>query len=368
MEHMNIVRPTLVLNKTICLQNIELMQEKAKRHQLQFRPHFKTHQSIEIGRWYRELGVTQIAVSSVSMASYFASDGWDDITISIPFNINEIKELNTLLKVADINIVVDSPEIVQKLTGIIEKEIGVFIEISTGYNRTGVASTAYPVIDNILDEMSHDQKMTFKGFLSHAGNSYQARSRSEVQNIQFDAMQKLTRLKNTYLEKYPDLIISTGDTPTCSISNNFQNIDEIRPGNFVFYDLTQQVIGACNIDDIAVRMHCPVISKQAVRKEIVIYGGAVHFSKDWIENIDGKPTYGRIIINRNNEKILLGQISYLCRLSQEHGVIRVTSKEFDEIEIGDIVEVIPVHSCLTAHAMGHYTTTKGEIISMMSRF
>ena len=94
---MEYVRPTLVLNKTVCLRNIELMAEKARRHNLRFRPHFKTHQSVEVGRWFRQKGIRHITVSSVQMAKYFANDGWDDITIAFPFNVNEIDELNSLL-------------------------------------------------------------------------------------------------------------------------------------------------------------------------------------------------------------------------------------------------------------------------------
>ena len=364
---MNIVRPTLVLNKTVCLQNIELMLEKAKRHHLRFRPHFKTHQSIEIGRWFRKLGVNQITVSSIRMAKYFAGDKWDNITIAVPFNIHEIEELNELTKIAEINILIDNPETVNLIANKLSGTVGVFIKITTGYNRAGISSSAFHSIDMVLDAVNMVPKMLFKGFLTHAGHSYHARSRNEIQNIQFDTVQKLANLKKQYIKKYPNIEISAGDTPTCSISENYQGIDEIRPGNFVFYDLTQQNIGSCNIDDIAVRMHCPVISKQQSRNEIIIYGGAIHFSKDWLQNIDGKPTYGRIIITHNEEKILLGQTSYLSRLSQEHGILKVSSREFNLINIGDIVEIIPVHSCLTAQAMGQYVTTKGESISMMSR-
>lgn len=365
---MNIVRPTLVLNKTICLQNIELMVEKAKRHNLRFRPHFKTHQSIEIGRWFRQFGIHHITVSSLSMAKYFASDGWNDITLAVPFNIHEIDELNDLLKIANINIIVDHPETVNLISNKLAGKVGIYIKVSTGYNRAGVSSSAFHSIDTILNAIGQGPRFNFKGFLSHAGHSYHARSRNEVQNIQFDAIQKLNKLRKHYSKSYPELEVSIGDTPTCSITENFQGIDEIRPGNFVFYDLMQHNIGACHIDDIAVRMYCPVISKQQSRNEIVIYGGAIHFSKDWLQNIDGKPHFGRIIIKQNNERKLLGQSSYLCRLSQEHGILKVTSKEFSQINIGDIVEIIPVHSCLTAQAMGHYITTKGEKISMMSRY
>jgi D-serine deaminase-like pyridoxal phosphate-dependent protein len=61
-----------VLNKTICQQNIELMAEKARRHNLTFRPHFKTHQSAEIGTWFQKVGVEKITVSLGCMAKYFA--------------------------------------------------------------------------------------------------------------------------------------------------------------------------------------------------------------------------------------------------------------------------------------------------------
>jgi len=362
---MKIVRPTLVLNKTVCQQNIELMVEKAKRHHLRFRPHFKTHQSLEIGHWFRNLGVKHITVSSVSMAAFFAKDGWNDITIAMPFNIHETEGLNELLTDNNINIIVDNTLTIEHLKEKLTGEIGLFIKISTGYNRSGISSISHNRIDSILEAAEKNKKISFKGFITHSGHTYSAGSRNEVQNIQFDTLQKMDQLKKTYLKRYPNLEISIGDTPSCSITENFRGVDEIRPGNFVFYDLVQHSIGACNIDDIAVRMHCPVVSKQPARNEIIVYGGAIHFSKDWLQNIDGKPLYGRIIITHNNERILLGPLSCLISLSQEHGILKVTSKEFKQINMGDIVEIIPVHSCLTAQSMGKYLTTKGEEIEMM---
>jgi D-serine deaminase-like pyridoxal phosphate-dependent protein len=37
-------------------------------------------------------------------------------------------------------------------------------------------------------------------------------------------------------------------------------------------------------------------------------------------------------------------------------------------KVGDLVEILPVHSCLTANLMGHYITAEGEFIEMMPRF
>lgn len=362
---MNIVRPTLVLNKNICLQNIELMFEKAKRHQLKFRPHFKTHQSIEIGRWFRSLGVDCITVSSVQMAQYFANDGWNDITIAFPFNTLEIEELNKLSENNTINIVVDNIDTLERIKENIKQNTGVYIKITTGYNRVGILGTSFSKINDLVTSIQSIKNLDFKGFIAHSGHTYEARSKNEIINIHIDAVKKLKKLKSKYKKQYPGIEISIGDTPSCTVSDYFDGIDEIRPGNFVFYDLTQHKLDVCKLDDIAVRVHCPVVSIQTNRNEVVIYGGAIHFSKDWIENIDGKPLFGRIVLTINNKKKLLGNKYYLCRISQEHGIIKLPANICSQINIGDIVEIIPVHSCLTAQAMRYFHTLKGKKIKMM---
>lgn len=44
----------------------------------------------------------------------------------------------------------------------------------------------------------------------------------------------------------------------------------------------------------------------------------------------------------------------LLHTTQEHGVLRVSDSIFRQYQIGDIVLVYPVHSCLTVQAMGEY--------------
>ena len=76
LEHIR--KPTLFLDEVKCRANIRMMSEKAKANGVIFRPHFKTHQSVEIGNWFREEGTQAITVSSVGMAGYFAKAGWRD--------------------------------------------------------------------------------------------------------------------------------------------------------------------------------------------------------------------------------------------------------------------------------------------------
>ena len=364
----NNIRPTLLLDKEICLRNIEQMAQKAEQHNLRFRPHFKTHQSAQIGEWFRFYGVDAITVSSVQMAEYFNTNGWKDITIAFPLNILEIENINRLADSCKLNVLLENKEAAQALAQKANNSLGVYIKIDTGYNRTGIPASRTRLVDAILDEISKNKGLSFKGFLSHAGHTYHTRTTNEIFNIHFDALLKLKKLKTHYKNAYPGIEISIGDTPAASICANFNGVDEIRPGNFVFYDLMQHQLGVCSIDDIAVRMLCPVVAKHRSRNEIVIYGGAIHFSKETILNIDGKPSFGKIVLCKDGEKTVLDNKNYLSKLSQEHGIIKVTPAVFRQINIGEMIEIIPVHSCLTTNLMGHLVTTEGELIRTMPRY
>jgi len=365
---MEITKPTLLLDKDIALRNIENMLRKANDLNLKFRPHFKTHQSAEIGEWFRTAGVNCITVSSLTMANYFADAGWNDITIAFSVNIPEIPEINELAGRINLNVLIENKEGLDALQKHISWHTGVFIKIDTGYNRTGIESSRIPLIDQLLESIQKSPLLQFRGFLSHTGHTYLANSTHDIYSRHFDALLKMKGLKARYQNEWPDLIISMGDTPSCSICENFDGVDEIRPGNFIFYDLMQFKLGSCKLTDIAVRMVCPVVATHPSRNEVVIYGGAIHFAKDSIVNIDGKPLFGRIIVTEGDKKILLDEKNYLHALSQEHGILKITPRDLNYFKPGDLIEIIPVHSCLTANLMKEYLTTEGETIKMMPFF
>ena len=85
------------------------------------------------------------------------------------------------------------------------------------------------------------------------------------------------------------------------------------------------------------------------RKQIVVHGGAVHLSKEaLIEN--GRTIYGKLgtLDLPPGGQPRLGRVlddAPVISLSQEHGVIEAGDNL--GLEIGDLVVVWPVHSCLT---------------------
>jgi len=364
----DIVRPTLVIDKDVCLNNIERMINKTNEHKLRFRPHFKTHQSAKVGDWFKLYGVEAITVSSVKMAEYFASNGWDDITLAFPLNILEINHIKRLAAKIKLNVLIESKEAAELLVKETTATTGVYINIDTGYNRSGILASRTGVIDSVVRILAKNKKMKFKGFLNHTGNTYHAKSTNEIFSRHFDALLKMKALKQRFQKDYPDIEISMGDTPSSTLATNFQGVDEIRPGNFVFFDLMQQNLGVCGFNDIAMRLVCPVVSKHASRNEVVIYGGAAHLSKESITNINGKKMFGRIEITNDGKKELLEPLNYVSKLSQEHGTLKVTQNQFKKFNIGDLMEIIPVHSCLAANEMGYFQTRDGNIIEMMPKY
>jgi len=145
--------------------------------------------------------------------------------------------------------------------------------------------------------------------------------------------------------------------------SDFSAVDEIRPGNFVFYDWMQHQISSCTIEDIAVCMACPVVAIHADRNEIVVYGGGVHLSKDRVLENE-KVCFGKAVKLKEGgwDTQIIGSIK---KLSQEHGIISMSTEEISQVKVGDLIGVIPVHSCLAADLQGHYLTTSGERIEKM---
>lgn len=364
MNLQNIKTPTLLLNKEIALNNIKFMVDKAKKHSLGFRPHFKTHQSAEIGQWFKTAGVDKITVSSVGMAKYFAQNGWKDVTIAFPVNIRELEDIETLAKDIKLNILISSLESVQFLAKELKQPLNYFIKIDAGYHRAGVKPENIKYIEQIHIAAQENDNLQFMGFLAHFGNTYHAGDQQEIMDIFEKGKQQLGELKKQFTHKYPDLIISVGDTPSCSLADDFTGIDEIRPGNFVFYDIMQLNLGVCNEKDIAVALACPIIDTYPERGEVLIYGGAVQLSKEYIIDKQGNKSFGKIVRLSENGWIATPDNIYLKSLSQEHGIIKAPNSFIKTLKVGDLLAVLLVHSCLTANLMKSYQTFDHSTIKM----
>lgn len=335
------------------------MARKAGAHALSFRPHCKTHQSVEVSNWFRDFGVHSITVSSFFMARYFASAGWKDILVAFPFHPGEMESLIDLSGHCKLSILVDSPAVLPFLNHIPHR-LSFYLDIDTGYGRTGIKAENTDLIEQIIVKAGANPHLEFAGFYCHAGHSYKTVNQKERDNIHRKAMGDLEGLKKHFGQYSPKLLY--GDTPGCSIQEEFGKIDEITPGNFVFYDLMQWSLGACSLDEIAVAMECPVAGRYPAGERILIHGGAVHFSKESML-LNGKTIYGKLVKQTEKGWIDAGEKLYLSSLSQEHGLMDDAGDLMNRISIGEKLLFLPVHSCLSANLAREYRTLGNERIT-----
>lgn len=350
---MQITKPTLLVDKAICQANISRMAKKCATSGASMRPHFKTHHSAEVGDWFRDFGVTTCTASSVTMAEYFVDHGWDDVTIAFPYNPLESEDISKIAANAAINILIESEESWQLAAERITNPVGYFVKVDVGTHRTGLNPANISLIEKLVTSKSSN--LQFKGFLGHAGHTYGSRDESHVHEIFSHSAGILKKLKAEY-----GGIISYGDTPSCSMLDDFSGIDEIRAGNFVFYDWMQKKIGSCSLADISVCLANPVVAVHKDRNEVVLFGGGVHLSKESIlEN--GEKCFGKAVhLTKDGWSTQI--IGNVKKLSQEHGIVQMASQDIANIKVGDLIGVIPVHSCLAADLQGHYYSTDGHKI------
>jgi D-serine deaminase-like pyridoxal phosphate-dependent protein len=331
---MNIIEPTLLLSKQRVFNNISRMTEKAKRSGVRFRPHFKTHQSRKIGSYFRDYGVKSITVSSLNMAIYFAEEGWNDITVAFPVNIREINKIKYLSSKIKLNLLFESGDVVSYVDKFLDCRVAAYIKIDTGYRRSGIESGDFKKIEYVMRNISKSKNIFFKGFLTHSGHTYHAKSIKEIINIYNETVLKLNVLKQHFGKN--DIEISIGDTPSCSIIEKFSEIDEIRPGNFVFYDYKMLTLGVCKETDIAVALAVPVVAVHKTRKNVVVYGGSVHLSKDYV-NSGGKQVFGIPVEMKNNKWGNIIKDNYVESLSQEHGILKLNEDFVNKLKPGHLI-------------------------------
>lgn len=366
-QDLDIIRPTLLLDPHRVHANIHRMAEKARHARVRFRPHFKTHQSAQVGEWFRSYGVKAITVSSLDMAAYFAHHGWEDILVAFPLILRQIELVRRLSESIQLGVLVECAGHVDALAAAVDTTVDLWIKIDSGSRRTGLGWDDPQKIVDLARKIRRHPVLNLRGLLTHAGETYQSQHPAEVVQRFQRSNQRMNEVRLFLGQNgIDDLEVSVGDTPGCSLSNDFEGVDEIRPGNFVFYDAQMAKVGACHEADIAAVVACPVVATHPERGEVVIYGGAIHFSKDSLQE-NGQSIYGwTVLLTEEGWSPRVPQ-GALVRLSQEHGILRLPTEVLASLSVGDLIGVIPAHVCLTVSALGVYRTLQGEWIETLVR-
>lgn len=350
--------PSFLVDLPVLERNAQFMLRKAAEEGVRLRPHVKTHKTLEIAEIQCAGKGGPITVSTLAEALFFAEAGWQDIAYAFPLIHSQLEQLVDLnKKIERLHLLADNLESVLAAEEAAKgsKQLSLWLKVDCGYHRSGVdpqSDEAFQIARRI-HESSH---LDLKGILTHGGQSYQARGPQEIRQA---AHQEACLMGEFYRELKAQGIacpeVSVGATPTAVHGSDWEEITEIRPGNYIFFDKFQADIGTCSLADCAVSVLAEVVGHYPRHNHLIVNAGALALSKDpGSVHVLGKTLYGAVAGHPALD---------VLSISQEHGLISSSQPlEFKEYPIGSRLRIIPNHSCLTAALFPRYDVVEGEMV------
>ena len=344
--------PALVVDLPRLERNLHRMSSLADRLQVSLRPHVKTHKCLQIGTRQQKIsGSPGITVSTIAEAQAFVDHGFSDLTWAFPLNLQYLDAILTLARKSTLRLLIDNEVALEALESS-SAPLHVWLKVDCGYHRAGVDPESRAAI-LLATRLAESKSIKFDGILTHAGHAYHATSRAQMRSIaqqERDVMVNFAaRLRDSGI---PVPAISIGSTPAASAIDHLRGIDEIRPGNYAFYDCTQVALGSCAADDCALTVLASVVSSSAALDQSIIDAGALALSKDSLSQSGAATSWGQVSWEDPEGGSLID--SQLTALSQEHGIVN------RHLPVGSKVRVVPIHSCLAAACFDEYFVVDGE--------
>jgi len=343
--------PAFLIDLPRLKDNLQQIKDRAQKYAVSLRPHVKTHKTVEIARMQTTPEAPGITVSTLAEARFYQEAGFSDITYAFPITANKLAEATELTASLDIfNILLDQP---QTLTAVENygREHGVrfnvFLKVDCGYHRAGIDPTA-PAGIELARRLAKSEYIEFRGILTHAGHSYHCSNPAEIVEIAEQERDVMARFADRLQQnEIACNTVSVGSTPTAMHAPDWQGVNEIRPGNYVFFDKFQADIGSCRPQQVAATVLTTVAAHYPARNQMLIDAGALALSKDTgAEHLGDDICFGAVQDYSGLK---------LFSISQEHGLI--TSENpiaFENFPVGRQLQIMPNHSCLTAALFPKY--------------
>lgn len=350
--------PAFVVDLPKVRNNAAAMIERFKNTGVRLRPHMKTHKTVECADIMTGGSRRCIVVSTLAEAFFYAEHGFDDILYAYPLPVDKLARCAELAqRLALFHVLVDSVAALQELrntplTG--GKLWSVWLKLDCENKRAGVPHDDPKAID-LAKAISESPGVELTGVYAHCGNSYDCTGLEEIHAV----AQATTTATLRFMDKLKAAgiscpVSSIGSTPSCSHPvTDMALLSEVHPGNYVFYDVQQSLIGSCRLEDVAVRVLTRVIGHYPHRNQLLVDCGWTGLSLHSLGRLDT----GYAVIDGHPELRLIG-------MTQEHGRIEPVSGqlEFEKFPLGSMLAIIPYHSCATAamHPV-YFVHSNGEV-------
>ncbi|HEX6976466.1 MAG TPA: alanine racemase, partial [Vicinamibacterales bacterium] len=200
--------------------------------------------------------------------------------------------------------------------------------------------------------------LRFRGLLSHAGHSYGSTSAADAEQIAVKEAKTLTELAARVRATGVAVDeISVGATPTARFSVEQPGITELRPGNYIYFDRTQVALGAAAWSDCALTVLARVVTRPAADR-IILDCGSKTLTNDAARGQGNTSGYGAVCLALDDTEP--DESLVIERLSEEHATVKVVGSS--ALEPGDLVRVIPNHSCVVSNLVDAVWLVDGESV------
>jgi D-serine deaminase-like pyridoxal phosphate-dependent protein len=335
--------PAPIVLADVMQRNIDRMQAFAAEHNLNVRPHVKTHKCVEVGRRQVAAGAVGITAGNVGEAEVFAAAGFDDIFLAYPVWPSGTKgdRIRRLAQTVRMRLGVDNVAAIDALADAMGDEpdrLQVVVEIDCGARRSGAPPTAAGDLALAADKRG----LVPIGVYTYPGHGCVGpRSREPAAQDQEAALTAAVR-------SFADVgisaeVVSAGSTPTVAFSTG-SVITEIRPGEYVFCDLNNTRLGACEEDQIALFVAATVVSDW-VPGQVILDVGTKAMGREGTPELG----YGGIA----------GKKAVLAKLNEYHGFTAVPADE-TRPSVGTVVPVVPNHVCPVVNSFEELIVTDTE--------
>jgi D-serine deaminase-like pyridoxal phosphate-dependent protein len=365
--------PRLLLDRDRLEANCERMRQRADRLDVELRPHIKTAKAVPVAETATPAEHGPLTVSTLREAEHLHEAGFTDLTYAVaptPAKIDRAAELREAG--ADLSLIADDPEAVRAIARAGEErddEIPVLIEIDCDGTRGGL-DPEEPVLTYMAEMFEETAGARLAGVLTHAGSAYDARGDDELRQaaeVERDAVVDAAERLREHGHEVPT--VSVGSTPTAVAAEDLAGVTEMRPGNYVFFDLYQAGLGVCEVDDVAVTVLAEVIGHRDSDGCPIVDAGSLALSEDRSTSAyDDERDVGYGLVADLDGEPLAGGNVLVDETSQEHGILAHRDGRSPELRIGDRVRVYPNHSCITAACYEGYTVVEGgEVVDAWDR-
>jgi len=333
--------PAVVVDVDVMEANIRSLAAYCKQHNLSLRPHTKTHKIPTIAQMQVQAGFPGITVAKVGEAEIMAAAGLEDILAL---------RLGELARTCKVTVSLDSAEVAEGLSAAARETgstLGILVEFDVGMRRCGVQSASALVeLAQRVEKLPH---LRLAGISFYPGHIWAA---SDAQGPQLEqlTLRVQTMLEATRANGLNCEVVSGGSTPTAYNSHRVRGLTEIRSGTYVFNDRNTLGVGACHLEQCALRVVVTVVS-HAVSGRAIIDGGSKAFSSDrWLS---GEQTGFGLIPEHPAIRFET--------VSEEHGHLDVTALDCPP-RIGQRLTIIPNHVCACVNMHDRiYLHRKGAI-------